>query len=351
LKDIKLATYKDYKDYVDSLFKVEYKKDGKKHYVYWVTDLRDGMHYIGRRRTKQDNLIYDFFKYGTSSKRKKDILKFREEVFKVTILRVFETMGEASVYESYLHEKFEVEKNPNFWNEARQGVKQVTFFSKSDKFTMFDNILKKYVKVSKEEYVRNKVRYSHFFEDTLSVRDKKTNEWVMVPRDYYWANKEQFLRNASGKIVATNLETGIRALYDKEEVEGNPSLFKKAASGTMTAIDNEGNTCRIPVDEYRKNRDKFKNLSQGKVFVTDLKTGEPLVLTKEEYRDKRDKGEVKLTALTRPQFVKVLDLKDKVFKKLPKEEFEADRERYKYCTSKEAYDFLGKTRIVKNSEE
>lgn len=55
-------------------------KDGRAHYVYWVTDKLDGLHYIGKRSTKAtSNLLLDFFGYGTSSFKKPLIKEYKDK--------------------------------------------------------------------------------------------------------------------------------------------------------------------------------------------------------------------------------------------------------------------------------
>ena len=99
-------------------------KDGRAHYVYWVTDKLDGLHYIGKRSTKAtSNLLLDFFGYGTSSFKKPLIKEYKGERFVTTILKVFDNHLDSALYESYLHTKFEVEVNPKFWNKKIFGLR------------------------------------------------------------------------------------------------------------------------------------------------------------------------------------------------------------------------------------
>lgn len=343
MPNFKNMTFKEFKEYADKEYGVKHKQTGKVYYVYWVTDKKDGVHYIGRRGTSMTDLQCDFFKYGTSSKRKARILSNPSD-FIVTILRSFDNEGDASIYESYLHEKFEVEKNPCFWNESRQGITRATFFNtQKGSTTLYDKVEGKFRKVSKEEYSENKERYISHYKGVLWVIDKKTGEYIKVTREEYSQNKDKYLKNSTGKIVATDLVTGERTLFPKEEVLKNPERYKKAGSGTLTAIKRDtGEYVRIPVSEYDKKIYKIK--SEEELYGTDLKTGKTLKLSKKEYYEKKARGEITSAATYHRKFVKVFDTIKKEYARLPIKEWEDNKERYKYHSSKESWEFLGKKR-------
>lgn len=100
--------------------KLSFNSDGRKHYVYRVTDKIMNEHYYGSRTSKQENIIMDFWKYGTSSDKKKIILESKDN-FKIKIIKIFDNAGDKMLYESYLHQYFNVkQKDNNFWNRANQ---------------------------------------------------------------------------------------------------------------------------------------------------------------------------------------------------------------------------------------
>ena len=78
--------------------------NNKHNYVYWVSD---GLKwYIGVRSSTIEP-EKDFWKYGTSSCRRQEILA-NPEMFKVYILADFNNRKEANAYEAFLHSYFNV---------------------------------------------------------------------------------------------------------------------------------------------------------------------------------------------------------------------------------------------------
>lgn len=86
------------------------------YYVYRVTCLKDDMYYYGSRKSKTNDAIKDFWTYCTSSKRAKDIKK-NPHNYKVKIIKCFNNKAICSLYESFLHLKFDVRNNKKFFNE------------------------------------------------------------------------------------------------------------------------------------------------------------------------------------------------------------------------------------------
>jgi len=98
--------------------KFKFLNDGRKYYVYRASDY-NGLHYYGSRISKENNIIKDFWKYGTSSDRKQVILE-NSELYKVKIIKEFDNSDDMYIYESYLHRCFDVKDNDIFWNGANQ---------------------------------------------------------------------------------------------------------------------------------------------------------------------------------------------------------------------------------------
>ncbi|MEA3452324.1 MAG: hypothetical protein U9Q83_10545, partial [Bacteroidota bacterium] len=105
--------------------KLNFNSDGREHYVYRVTDYTRNLnkHYYGSR-TPPKNKLYkfledEFWTYRTSSKY--NILnENKKENYKVKILRVFDNPGDKILYESFLHQYFNVKLHNKFWNESNQ---------------------------------------------------------------------------------------------------------------------------------------------------------------------------------------------------------------------------------------
>jgi len=93
--------------------------DGRKYYVYRITDINTNESYYGSRASKNKDLITDFWGYGTSSKRKHSILN-NSINYKLKIIKEFDNYDDMIIYESFLHWYFNVKSHSVFFNEANQ---------------------------------------------------------------------------------------------------------------------------------------------------------------------------------------------------------------------------------------
>ena len=94
----------------------------KYNYVYKITNKESGKQYIGTRSSKICPYDDIGIKYFSSSKDKEFIQEQKEkpELYEYQILYGFETRMEALEYEIYLHNFYDVGKNPMFYNRAKQ---------------------------------------------------------------------------------------------------------------------------------------------------------------------------------------------------------------------------------------
>ena len=94
----------------------------KYHYVYRITNIIEKKHYYGSRSSKKipkkDIGIYYF-----SSSTDKDFIKDQKiniAHYKYVVVRLFDNRKDATSFEVYLHAKFDVGNNKNFYNKAKQ---------------------------------------------------------------------------------------------------------------------------------------------------------------------------------------------------------------------------------------
>ena len=128
--------------------------NNKHNYVYWVSD---GLKwYIGVRSSTIEP-EKDFWKYGTSSYRKQEILT-NSEMFRVYILADFNNRKEANAYEAFLHNYFNVKYNKKFWN--RSNAETDFYANTKGTVSVLDKEDNKYKRVSNEEYFSNLDRYA-----------------------------------------------------------------------------------------------------------------------------------------------------------------------------------------------
>lgn len=94
-------------------------KDKQFHYAYEITNVNNGMKYIGSRSCAC--LPCMDTKYMSSSKTLKKAIEEAENAhFVKIVLQEFPTRKEALEHEVLLHNKFDVGRNPDFYNKAKQ---------------------------------------------------------------------------------------------------------------------------------------------------------------------------------------------------------------------------------------
>ncbi len=114
-------SYQKYKEEVLSSTQVEklkFEQDDKNHYVYRVS--KDGNHYYGSRTDRDNKTIGDG--YYTSSTDNIFYVDFKKnpDTYKVKVVRKFNNSGDKILFESYLHNYFDVKRHGSFINKANQ---------------------------------------------------------------------------------------------------------------------------------------------------------------------------------------------------------------------------------------
>lgn len=311
-----------FKDYKKSFFHNQIS------YVYWITDKRDGKHYIGSRGSKKSDLMKDLLEYGTTSCRKDDILN-NPNMFVFNILRIFENRLLAYQYEILLHNKFEVELNDKFFNKSRQTTLKFTmanfshvYNKETDEFeiinisdfdetkhskmgTFYNNNLKKFVKIA-SCHRDSKIHKTLQFENKLYVRTKESDKFFQICRDEY--NPKIHIRNTTNKVVVKNINDSDteNILVSKEEFENNPNLVS-IHKGSLTVFDKKDKKYkRISKENYNTN--DYSISSSNIVYCMNLETNEKVAVSKEEYYSNKHKYELYITT------IKVYDKKEKIIK-------------------------------------
>ncbi len=102
--------------------KLNFEPDGRNHYVYRVS--KDREHYYGSRTDIGEDTIGDKNTFGggyyTSSEYLKYDFKKNRINYKVKIIKRFDNEADKIIYESYLHQKFDVRQHPGFINRCNQ---------------------------------------------------------------------------------------------------------------------------------------------------------------------------------------------------------------------------------------
>lgn len=107
------------------------------HYTYRITNIEQKKHYYGVR-TCTLLPIHDLGKKYFSSSSDKLFLQEQKDaphVFRYKIIRIFKTREEALLFEVKLHNKFDVDTNPNFYNKAKQTSSGFFYSNKGSTFS------------------------------------------------------------------------------------------------------------------------------------------------------------------------------------------------------------------------
>ncbi len=120
--DIKITNFSKYKNIIlldNRSNKFNFLNDGRIYYVYRITDINSLEYYYGSRILRKGTIEEDFWEYCTSSKRK-SIINENKQNYKLKIIKTFNTSDDMMIYESYLHQYFDVKNHNKFFNEANQ---------------------------------------------------------------------------------------------------------------------------------------------------------------------------------------------------------------------------------------
>jgi len=97
----------------------------KHHYIYRITNIKLKKHYYGVRSSidlPNKDLGIKYFSSSTDFEFIND-QKNNPQDYKYVIVSIFNSREEASLFEIKLHERFDVARNPNFYNKSRQTSK------------------------------------------------------------------------------------------------------------------------------------------------------------------------------------------------------------------------------------
>lgn len=213
------------KDYPD---KFDLQSDDGLFYVYRVTSLVDHKHYYGNRKSRYEDLLLDFKKYGTSSKRKAHILA-NPDSYKVKILKTFNNRALCNLYESFLHTLFNVRKNDKFFNMWNAPI--------------------------------NTFNTAGF----ILIKDDKSTKGKLIPvEDYDQGRHERFCDRTGYTVVKDN--DGNTFSIPTDDRRYNKTLFNvNKDTITVTYKDNPGQYFNVDVDEFYTNRKKYKTVAEDRI--------------------------------------------------------------------------------------
>ena len=312
--------------------------NNKHNYVYWVSD---GLKwYIGVRSSTIDP-EKDFWKYGTSSYRKQEILT-NSEMFRVYILADFNNRKEANAYEAFLHNYFNVKYNKKFWNKSNA---ETDFYANTKgTVSVFDKEDNRYKRVSKDEYFSNLDRYAAPSSKKVTVTFRDNPEkYFNVSTEEYYNNKHLYMTTSGiGKVLCRRRgETGKFYRIPKEE-------YNREEYETPSEVKHRNNEIAVEVDGIRIYK-KVEDINErdkviGDRVLVDI-NGEPRYISLKEFilgDYKKYKFESRC----------VFDINGNKFMTRPPEEsdiiFESKNRRYIFNCDKSEIDKLDQLEIIKN---
>lgn len=193
--------------------------DNRSYYVYRVTNLTTLKYYYGSRIQKANNILEDFWSYGTSSSEKQNILLNRKN-YKVKIINTFNNYNDCIIYESYLHQYFEVGKNNKFFNKS----KQTPFDFVPDRTGMINCLTKdkQPCYISSVEYQENKDKYISYSSNKVTCFDVRFDKFVQIPKQEFEQNRENYL-TTSQRITCSEKTKNKMSLSAKNRMKPNRS--------------------------------------------------------------------------------------------------------------------------------
>lgn len=118
-------SYKEYKHGVIKKYKGKGKEisfdkiDDRLYYVYRISNTKLNKHYYGSRVSSIIDIGYKYFSSSRDKEFKQD-QRDNPQDYKYKVLRIFDNTKDKEIYESYLHQFFNVKYNERFYNKANQ---------------------------------------------------------------------------------------------------------------------------------------------------------------------------------------------------------------------------------------
>lgn len=179
------------------------------YYVYRITNIILNKHYYGKRKCNIDPKLDLGIRYFSSSRDKTFIedQKLNPQNYKYKIIKQFISKDSATLLEIKLHDKFDVAKNPNFYNKSKQTSSK---FDTTGISFMTEDMRKE---VSIRNSHRNKEKwknpeYRDYMLGILHSPEVKEKQKIAASKSMVeinrknWKNEEY--RNKMSKIISKN---------------------------------------------------------------------------------------------------------------------------------------------------
>lgn len=302
--------------------KINFKTDGRVYYVYRISDIEDKKHYYGYHIQVLDDIIEDLKSYGTSGKKKKLILENKDR-FKFKIIKIFKSPGDAIMFESFLHQYFDVKNHNKFFNYSNQtpfgfdtsgrcnyinelgNIENILISDALDRGLEAHNKGSNHVFFGKNRPEHSKKMMgvsnpSSYFEG-LRVNNYKTKETLFISKEDYY-NEKFFKRDIVKRMAQGKINRGTWGIYSYKE--GNKILKDRVTQRTKAAT----KTMEIN-NKMRKNKEKLDYIGDKVMFITNRKKLKIFYFNKDNFINQVDELGLSMT------FIKQVINKERVYHK------------------------------------
>lgn len=227
--------------------------------------------------------------------------------------------------------------------------------SNKDKLTVLDKESEQRVRISTEEYHKNKDKYKHSNTGRVLII-LENGEYTTVSTDEF--NPKIHTAFSKGIITAEDAD-GKKYRVSTSDPRYLSGELKYHMNGMLCAKNEEGLNCFISTEEFHNNKDKYTHHAKGKLVVKD-ENGANLLLTSEEFANSdynfhtknkvvvKDKdGNKSQVNVDDPRYLSgelvfngtgMLNVKDKTGKSIfiSTEEYHKNKDKYTYQTNGKA---------------
>lgn len=263
----------------------------KYHYVYEITNTYNGMRYIGARSCTC--LPRDDTKYmGSSRHLNKAIKEEGLSHFSKLVLAVFPTREKALEYEIFLHNRFNVDRNPLFYNKAKQNSTGFDFHPSGPDHPLYGK--------QRTEEVKEKLRQKNIGQPSPFKGKHHTEEAKEKDRQAHLGKKHSEEQNKklaearTGKIrsLATRQALSVANKGEKNPMYGKPISKETRNKQSISSKHKKTNIYITPVGEFTTATAAAKELqcSQHAILERCKKKfeGYSLKLVENKYKKKKE---------------------------------------------------------------